>query len=175
MYLDAKGETGDRSVTGHLAAGVPGSVAGLWEAHQKLGSKAVGELVEPAIRLAEAGFEVDAYAAGRHQGRGRATGPLPRLGFLVCARRRAAGGGYRLKNPDLARTLRRIAEHGRDGFYKGETADLLVAEMKRGKGIITAKISKAMRRSGARRSRSNTAGTTSSLCHRPRPAASRSP
>ncbi len=47
--------------------------------------------------------------------------------------------GTRLKNPDLARTLRRIAEHGRDGFYKGETADLLVAEMKRGKGIITAK------------------------------------
>ena len=53
MYLDAKGETGDRSVTGHLAAGVPGSVAGLYAAHQKLGSKPWASLIEPAIRLAE--------------------------------------------------------------------------------------------------------------------------
>ena len=64
MYLDARGDTGDRSVTGHLAAGVPGSVAGLWAAHQKLGSRPWASLVEPAIRLAEAGFEVDEYAAG---------------------------------------------------------------------------------------------------------------
>jgi gamma-glutamyltranspeptidase/glutathione hydrolase len=64
MYLDAKGETGDRSVTGHLAAGVPGSVAGLWAAHQKLGSKPWASLVAPAITLAEDGWEVDAYANG---------------------------------------------------------------------------------------------------------------
>ena len=63
MYLDARGETGDRSVTGHLAAGVPGSVAGLWAAHQKLGSRPWASLVAPAIRLAEDGFEVDDYAA----------------------------------------------------------------------------------------------------------------
>src|SRR4051812_48090175 len=56
MYLAANGGVGERSVTGHLAAGVPGSVAGLFAAHQKLGSKRWADLVQPAIRLAEEGF-----------------------------------------------------------------------------------------------------------------------
>ena len=99
----------------------------------------MGELVAPAIRLAEDGFAVDEYARRGHQGRSRATGPLPRSASLYVPGGTPLAVGARLKNPDLARTLRRIAEQGRDGFYKGETADLLVAEMKRGKGIITAK------------------------------------
>src|SRR6476646_2179697 len=63
MYLGAGGEVGDRSVTGRLAAGVPGSVAGLFAAHLKLGSKRWADLLQPAIRLADEGFVVDDYAA----------------------------------------------------------------------------------------------------------------
>ena len=60
MFLDEHGAATDRSITGHLAAGVPGSVAGLWAMHQKLGTKPWAELVAPAIDLAEKGFAVDA-------------------------------------------------------------------------------------------------------------------
>jgi len=139
MYLDGKGETGDRSVTGHLAAGVPGSVAGLWAAHQKLGSKPWADLVQPAIRLAEDGFVIDEYAATVIKAEAERLARFPASAALYVPGGQPLAPGARLKNPDLARTLRRIAEHGRDGFYKGETADLILAEMKRGKGIITAK------------------------------------
>jgi len=139
MYLDASGGTGERSVTGHLAAGVPGSVAGLWAAHQKLGSKPWASLVEPAIRLAENGFEVDEYAARVIRAEAERLARFPASAALYLRDGKPLAAGTHLSNPDLARTLRRIAEHGRDGFYKGATADLLLAEMKRGKGIITAR------------------------------------
>ena len=139
MYLDATGDTGDRSVTGHLAAGVPGSVAGLWAAHQKLGSKPWASLIEPAIHLAEAGFVVDEYAAGVIKAQAERLNRFPASAALYTPGGTPLAVGARLKNADLARTLRRIAERGRDGFYKGETASLLVAEIKRGRGIITAK------------------------------------
>jgi gamma-glutamyltranspeptidase/glutathione hydrolase len=139
MYLDARGETGERSVTGHLAAGVPGSVAGLWAAHQKLGSKPWASLVEPAIRLAEDGFDVDEYAATVIRAEADRLARFPASAALYVPEGRPLAPGTRLKNLDLARTLRRIAERGRDGFYTGETADLIVAEMKRGNGVITAR------------------------------------
>ena len=139
MYLDAKRETGDRSVTGHLAAGVPGSVAGLWAAHEKLGSKPWADLVQPAIRLAEDGFVVDDYAATVIKAEAERLARFPASAALYVPGGMPLTSGARLKNPDLARTLRRIAEHGREGFYKGETADLILAEMKRGKGVITAR------------------------------------
>jgi gamma-glutamyltranspeptidase/glutathione hydrolase len=138
MYLDARGETGDRSVTGHLAAGVPGSVAGLWAAHQKFGSKPWAELVQPAIRLAEEGFVVDDYAATVIKAEAERLRRFPASAALYAPGGTPLAPGARLKNPDLARTLRRIAEQGRDGFYKGETSNLIVGEMKRGRGIITA-------------------------------------
>ena len=138
MYLDANGETGDRSVTGHLAAGVPGSVAGLWAAHQKLGSKPWADLVQPAIRLAEEGFVVDDYAATVIKEEAERLARYPASAALYLPGGKPLASGARLKNPQLARSLRRIAEQGRDGFYKGETAGLILAEMKRGKGIITA-------------------------------------
>ncbi len=139
MYLDAKGDTGDRSVTGHLAAGVPGSVAGLWAAHQKLGSKPWASLVEPAIQLAEDGWVVDDYAATVIKSEAERLARFSASAALYLPNGQPLAPGARLKNPDLARTLRRIAEGGRDGFYKGETASLLVAEMKRGTGLIAAK------------------------------------
>jgi gamma-glutamyltranspeptidase / glutathione hydrolase len=137
MFLDAAGELTDRSTLGHLASGVPGSVMGLWEAHRRFGSRPWAELVRPAIVLAEDGFIVDRALAGSIR---NAAARLRR--FDASAALFLPGGapiaeGTRWRNPDLGRVLRRIAEHGPAGFYEGETADLIVAEMRRGGGIIT--------------------------------------
>lgn len=137
MFLDGQGNPTDRSLNGHLAAGVPGSVAGLWEAHRRFGSKPWAELVEPAIRLAEDGFVVDAAFANRvRRNSGRlAAFPASASLFVPGGQPLSAGSGWR--NPDLAAVLRRIAERGARGFYEGETATLLVAEMERGGGLIS--------------------------------------
>jgi gamma-glutamyltranspeptidase / glutathione hydrolase len=137
MFLDEHGASTDRSITGHLAAGVPGSVAGLWALHRKLGTKPWAELVAPAIDLAEQGFAVDAdfsSAVGDEAAR-LAKFPASASLFLPGAMKPAEGSTW--KNPDLARVLRRIASDGRDGFYTGDTAGLIVDEMKKGGGIIT--------------------------------------
>lgn len=138
MFLDEEGNLTDASVVGHLASGVPGTVAGMWQAHGRFGSLEWAELVEPAIELAE-GFEVrerflgslspsmveslSAFPASARQF-------LPRDGQPPLV-------GDTLRQPELAATLRRIRDAGPDGFYRGETADLIVAEMERGGGIIT--------------------------------------
>lgn len=137
MYLDAQGNTTDRSVVGYLAAGVPGAVAGLYAAHERFGSMPWKDVVAPAIRLAEEGFIVDAELAGSIAGAAERLGQFEgsRTLFLPGGTPIAEGSRWRL--PELAATLRRIAEHGPAGFYEGETADLIVAEMQRGGGIIT--------------------------------------
>jgi gamma-glutamyltranspeptidase/glutathione hydrolase len=137
MYLDERGEPTDRSITGHLAAGVPGAVAGLWAAHQRFGTKPWRELLEPAIRLARDGFAVDSHfaAAIRNDSARLARFPASAALFLPGGRPPRPGDTWR--NPDLAAVLERIAERGPAGFYEGETADLIVAEMQRGGGIIT--------------------------------------
>jgi gamma-glutamyltranspeptidase/glutathione hydrolase len=137
MYLDANGELTDKSWTGALAAGVPGAVAGLWEAHRKYGSRPWRELIAPAIRLADSGMVVDAAfiedAAWDSTRLARHT--VTRALYLPGGKPHTVGTTWR--NPELAATLRRIAEQGRDGFYRGPTADLIVAEMQRGGGIIS--------------------------------------
>lgn len=136
MFLDAQGNVTRKSLIGHLASGVPGAVAGLYEAHQRYGSKPWKELLQPAIDLAANGFLVDRHLA-------RAIAADQRLkDFPASAKLLMPGGtapveGARLYNRDIAKTLRRIADRGRDGFYKGETADLIVAEMQRGGGLIS--------------------------------------
>ena len=137
MYLDAEGNLTDRSVTGALAAGVPGSVAGLYEAHRKYGSKPWAELVRPAIALAEEGFAIDtAFSDDDESGAERlARDSASAALFLRDGRFVPVGDTWRA--PELAAALRRIAEGGRDGFYRGETAALIVAAMKRGGGIIS--------------------------------------
>ena len=138
MYLDEEGNLTDKSVIGHLAAGVPGSVAGMWEAHQRFGSIDWEDLVSPAVELAN-GFEVKERFLGSLSSTmveslsdfpASAAQFLPRDGQPPLV-------GDTLRQPHLATTLGRIRDGGPDGFYKGETADLIVAEMKRGGGIIT--------------------------------------
>lgn len=136
MFLDEDGELTDRSVVGHLASGIPGSVMGLWEAHRRYGSLPWEALVDPAIRLAE-GVEVTDRMARMFQ-ESRASLELyetTRNTFLPGGRPPEVGETFR--QPELAATLRRIREEGPAGFYAGETAELIVAEMERGGGLIT--------------------------------------
>jgi gamma-glutamyltranspeptidase/glutathione hydrolase len=138
MWLDKQGEYSyAKHHNSHLSVGVPGTVAGFWKAHLLYGSQEWRRLVAPAIGLAGGGFAVTERLADRLRqlvkGRGASyTGTVAAFskgdGFYVA--------GERIVQADLAATLERIATAGRDGFYKGETARLLVAEMARGGGLI---------------------------------------
>lgn len=127
----------DASLVGHLAAGVPGTVAGLVEAHQRYGKLRWADICQPAIKLAEDGFVVDEEFAESVRDNAEDLGRFPASTALFLPGDNPIAQGSVFKNPDLAKTLRRIAEQGAAGFYQGETADLIVAEMKRGKGIIS--------------------------------------
>lgn len=137
MYLDASGHVTDKSLTGALAAGVPGSVAGLWEAHRKYGTLPWAAVLAPAIALADSGFLADsafvedlAYDENRLR-----SFPTTKAVYLPNGAR--VGVGMRWRNPDLARTLARIAAQGRDGFYKGQTAALVARQMRQSGGLIS--------------------------------------
>jgi gamma-glutamyltranspeptidase / glutathione hydrolase len=128
MYLDAAGEVVEGlSLDTHRAAGVPGSVAGMWLAHERFGSLPWPRLIAPAIHIAERGWRIDARTAAD----------------FAEERRNNVGGyfhgtaGQLLVQKELAATLRRISESGPDGFYRGETARLIVEEMRRGGGLVT--------------------------------------
>ena len=137
MYLDASGEPTELSVTGHLAAGVPGSVAGLTEAHRRLGRLPFDSVIAPAIRLARDGFVVDEYRSEsiRSDSARLSAFPASRASFLPGGRPPAPG--TRLVQSDLAATLDAIRRERADGFYRGRVADLIVAEMERGGGLIS--------------------------------------
>lgn len=136
MFLDEKGDVTKKSLIGHLASGVPGSVAGLWAIHQKYGSKPWKELLQPAIDLAQKGFVVNEHLS-RAIGNDSRLKDFPASAKLLLPNGAPPPAGSTWSNPELAAVLRRIAEQGRDGFYKGETADLIVAEMQRGGGLIS--------------------------------------
>ncbi len=137
MYLDAKGNAVDSlSRHGHLASGVPGSVAGMYEAHKKYGKLPWKELVEPAIQLAENGFGVTANEAISLSSN-MANFSRANQHDSPFLKKTAWKAGQKLIQKELAETLKRIRDNGHDGFYKGTTADLFEAEMKRGGGIIT--------------------------------------
>jgi gamma-glutamyltranspeptidase/glutathione hydrolase len=124
------------SIYTHRAVGVPGTVAGLALAHQRFGKLPWKDVVMPAVRLAEDGFEIDAALAGSLNGAVGGSGEMAR-----CLGKDGGSGrwqaGDRLTQKDLGRTLRLIAEQGPGAFYKGPVADLIADEMKRGGGLIT--------------------------------------
>ena len=138
MYLDDEGNViDDLSTRGHLASGVPGTVAGLWTAHSRFGSMEWEDLVMPAVELAENGFVVSAALSSSL---GRLAGELdewPGLAVFFDERGDPPAPGDTLLQPELAVTLRAIARKGPDGFYSGRTARLIAAEMRRGGGLIT--------------------------------------
>ncbi|MDJ0910605.1 MAG: gamma-glutamyltransferase [Woeseiaceae bacterium] len=134
MFLDSEGNVIDGlSRTGHLSVGVPGTPAGLWEAHQRFGKLPWADVVEPSIRLARDGFEVPVNLGNNIEyGLRRFADKTNFADYFAEAR-----AGELFVQPELAATLQRIADEGPDGFYAGETADLFVEEMLRGGGLIT--------------------------------------
>jgi gamma-glutamyltranspeptidase/glutathione hydrolase len=120
------------------AVGVPGTVRGLALAHARFGKLPWKELVLPAVKLAEEGFVLDESLAGSLNWIVGSSTEFPELRRVLGKNGEAAWQtGDRLVQKDLARTLRRIAEQGPDGFYKGSVAEMVAAEMKRGGGLIT--------------------------------------
>ena len=127
------------AMIGVRSAGVPGSVAGLYAAYEKLGSKRFSwaELVAPAVALAEQGFETDEDFVSM------VTEEVDRLQRFEGSRAlylpdgKPFPLGLTWKNPDLAATLRRVAERGPAGFYEGPTAEAIVREMQSGDGMIS--------------------------------------
>ncbi len=135
MYLDEQGEVIDKaSLIGGQAAAVPGTVAGFWEAHRRYGRLPWKDLVMPAVALAEEGFLPAEILVNDIHGMkdwfGDSTNFYRYFGSI------RADAPFR--QPELAQTLRRIAENGADEFYRGETARLLVEQMARSDGLITA-------------------------------------
>ncbi len=137
MFLDSAGKVIENlSIFGHLASGVPGSVAGMVEAHTKYGTLPWAELVQPAIDLAVKGFPLtkrEATWLNELQEKLIQYNTM-RPEFLI---RDQWNAGDSIRWLDLSKTLERIRDKGRAGFYEGQTADDLVAEMERGKGLIT--------------------------------------
>jgi len=136
MYLDEKGnvETG-KSINGHFSSGVPGTIAGLF-ASAKYGKLSFAKLIQPAIDLAEKGFVLTDKEASSlnwiQSDLKQYNTAMP-----VFVKENGWKAGDTLVQADLAHTLMRIRDKGQEGFYDGETAKLIVEEMKRGGGIIT--------------------------------------
>ena len=133
MYLDENGEViKDASAIGTRAAGVPGTVAGLWLAHQRYGRRPWRELLQPAIALARDGFVPPEQMTKRLSGAlGSYTGVTNFDRYFGTVR-----AGEVFRQPELAATLKRIATRGAQEFYRGKTAQRLVAQMQPG-GLIT--------------------------------------
>ncbi len=138
MYLDEHGNfLPEKSTYGHLSVGVPGSVAGLLFALEKFGTMKRADVLQPAVTFAEDGYTLTYEMAEKFKH------VIPELSKFSGSMKQFTHNGAPyaegdlFKQPDLAATLRRIQKDGRDGFYSGETADMIVAEMKRGGGLIS--------------------------------------
>jgi gamma-glutamyltranspeptidase/glutathione hydrolase len=136
MYVGKDGKVTGESVIGPRASGVPGAVAGMLEAHRKYGVLPVAKVLAPAIRLASEGFVVDSTlfrSLGGEKYRIESFG-----GKSVFLRDGAPPAiGSRLRQPQLARTIKLIADSGAAVFYRGSIADSIAAEMQRDGGLIT--------------------------------------
>ncbi|HET8801709.1 MAG TPA: gamma-glutamyltransferase [Marinobacter sp.] len=139
MFQDASGEVvQNRSRFTHLAAGVPGTVAGLALALERHGTISLAQALAPAIKLARDGFIVPSrFTEGLEQARERLQRWPASLATFYKADGSAWQPGERFRQPELAATLQRIADQGVDGFYEGKTAQLIADEMARNGGLIT--------------------------------------
>jgi len=139
MYLDPSGSVVEGlSTETHMASGVPGTVDGMINIHSKYGVLLFKDVIQPAIDLARNGFPVtEGQAADFNANKGNFISRNRSLPAF--ARDNPWKEGDTLRQPGLARTLERIRDHGRDGFYSGITARLIIKEMQRGNGIITAR------------------------------------
>jgi gamma-glutamyltranspeptidase / glutathione hydrolase len=145
MFLDASGKATKDSTVGYRATGVPGTVSGLEYASKHYGKKAWTELVQPAVDLAGKGFELSYGQSQSLLGQEEAFGPFPESRRIFLRNGNFYQAGDRLVQPELARTLGRIARQGAREFYEGETARLLANDMREHGGLITLDDLKAYR------------------------------
>ncbi|MFC3879752.1 gamma-glutamyltransferase [Algoriphagus namhaensis] len=139
MFLDENGEIRDNSNhKGLLSVGVPGTVAGLYQAHQKYGKLPWGELVQPAIDQAKNGFPMSfgLYRAALQVSKRDSSYDILQ-NFFRGPDGEVVAPGELWKQPALAQTLEAIRDQGRDGFYKGAVAEEIERYMKANGGIIT--------------------------------------
>ncbi|MDW7694154.1 gamma-glutamyltransferase [Flammeovirgaceae bacterium SG7u.111] len=139
MFLDENDSVlNSKALYGHLAACTPGTVDGMDQIYKKFGNLPFKDLIQPAINLAEKGFVTSEYDVSTFNNAMEKFKEWndPDMVFIKDSTWTA---GEKLVQQDLAETLKRIRDEGKDGFYKGKTADLLVEEMQEGGGIITHK------------------------------------
>lgn len=139
MYQDESGEVvQNRSRFTHLAAGVPGTVAGFAMALERHGTLPLKQALAPAIKLAREGFIVpQRFSEGLEQAKERLQRWPATLETFYKEDGSTWQAGERFRQPELADTLQRIADKGVKGFYEGETAQLIVDEMEKHGGLIT--------------------------------------
>ncbi|GAA4946539.1 gamma-glutamyltransferase [Algibacter agarivorans] len=135
MYLDENGEViPEKSTLGAMAVGVPGTIAGVFEVHEKLGSLPIEDILKPVIALAHKGVVV----TEKQEKRIKHYQPFfPKANKDSIILDKLWKANDTIKYPALAKTLERILKHGRDEFYKGETAKILVKFIQENGGIIT--------------------------------------
>jgi len=139
MFLGTDGEVDtDLSWWSHKSAGVPGTVMGFLDALETYGTMTPRQVIGPSIRLAEQGFPVSYSQSASFAEYKKSLFKDPStVEYFFKPGGAVVQPGDVLKQKDLAKTLRRIVKDGRDGFYKGKTADLIVAEIQEGGGLIT--------------------------------------
>ena len=137
MYLNLRGQPSELSAVGHLSVGVPGAVAGMFEAHRRFGKLTWARVMAPAIRLANQGFIIDDYRSRSLDGAWEQMYIFPASREYFFPTGRAPTPGTTFVQRDLGKTLQTISDSGAAGFYRGRVADLIVAEMQRGGGVIT--------------------------------------
>ena len=140
MTLDALNAKLDKHhmdrIGGIYSVSVPGAVDGWFEVLEEYGTMTMAEVLEPAIYYAEHGFPVSPIIANSWRGLERNQEPSTRAALLIDGER-APRAGEIFRNPDLAHTLRMLAEHGRDAFYRGPIAEAIVAYSDQHDGFLT--------------------------------------
>jgi gamma-glutamyltranspeptidase/glutathione hydrolase len=140
MFTEASGAySATKHHRTHLSVGVPGTVAGFALVHQKYGQAKWSTIVDPAVALARDGFDVPTGLASSLSSAVQRLKQYPATVAAYSKNGTPYAAGEHMTLPDLAKTLGRIRDQGRDGFYAGETSKLIVAEMQRGGGVISAK------------------------------------
>ncbi|MCC8970677.1 gamma-glutamyltransferase [Bradyrhizobium brasilense] len=138
MYLDKDGKViPGLSTKGHLAVGVPGSVAGMEYAREKYGTMKRADVIAPALQLAEDGFVLDQGDVSMLQTSTKDFQDDPASAAIFLNNGKPFQVGERLTQHELAETLREISKRGSDGFYKGWVGAAIVAASQAGKGLLT--------------------------------------
>ncbi len=137
MYLDNNGDViSNLSTLGYKAIAVPGTVDGMWELHKKYGSMDWKELIVPSIKLAKEGFKVSPLMADTLNRNYKSLSKFSETKKIFFQENPVKFNSLLIQK-DLAKTLEKISKNGRNGFYKGDVAQKIVADMKRNDGLIT--------------------------------------